>query len=87
MRRTITIECGDELLAGLRLSPAEFAEEARFLLAAKLYELGRVTAGQAAELCNKTRIEFLFALPRAGVSVSNLHPEDSDAEVAFGCGG
>ncbi len=83
MRRTLTIDYGDELLASLGLSPLQFSEEARFLLAAKLYELGRATSGQAAELCNMTRIEFLFALPRAGVSISNLRPEDADAELAF----
>ncbi len=83
MRQTLTIEYGDDLLAGLGLSPNQFSEEAKFLLAAKLYELGRLTAGQAAELCDKTRIEFLLSLPRAGVSVSNLRPEDADAELAF----
>jgi len=83
MTRTLTIEYGDELLAGLGLSPAQFSEEARFLLAAKLYEMGRVTAGQAAELCDKSRIDFLFSLPRAGVPISNLRPEDADAELAF----
>ena len=83
MHRTLTIDYGDDLLAGLGLSPDEFSEEARFLLAAKLYELGRATAGQAAALCGKSRIEFLLALPRAGVPVSNLRPEDADAEAAF----
>jgi len=83
MHRTLTIDYGDDLLAGLGLSPDEFSEEARFLLAAKLYELGRATAGQAAALCRKSRIEFLLALPRVGVAVSNLRPEDADAEAAF----
>jgi hypothetical protein len=83
MHRTLNIDYGDDLLAGLGLSPAEFYEEARFLLAAKLYELGRATAGQAAVLCGKTRIDFLLALPRVGVPVSNLRPEDADAEAAF----
>jgi hypothetical protein len=83
MHRTLTIDYGDDLLAVLGLSPDESSEEARFLLAAKLYELGRATAGQSAALCGKSRIDFLFALPRAGVSVSNLRPEDADAEATF----
>lgn len=83
MHRTLTIDYGDELLADLGLSPSEFSDEAKFLLAAKLYELGRVTAGQAAVLCGKPRIEFLVSLPRAGVAISNLRPEDADAEHAF----
>ena len=83
MRRTLTIDYGDDLLAVLGMSPTQFGEEAKFLLAAKLYELGRATAGQAAELCSRSRLDFLLALPRAGVTVSNLRPEDADAEIAF----
>ena len=54
-----------------------------FLLAAKLYELGRLSSGHAAKLCGKDRVGFLLSLPRAGVSISNLRPEDADAEVRF----
>jgi predicted HTH domain antitoxin len=84
MRHRLEIEYGDEVLASLGLSPDEFSAEARFLLAAKLYELGRLTAGQAARLCGRTRIAFLLALPEAGVPASNLRPEDADVELTFG---
>ena len=83
MQRTMTIEYGDDILVGLGLSPDEFSREARFLLAAKLYEMGKLTSGQAAGLCGKGRVDFLLSLPRAGVSISNLRPEDADAEVEF----
>jgi predicted HTH domain antitoxin len=82
--RQITFEVGEDVLAGLGLSAEEFSEEARWLLAAKLYELGRLSSGKAAQLCGKDRVEFLLALPRLGVSVSNLQPEDADAEIRFG---
>ncbi len=84
MTRQITFEVGEDVLAGLGLSAEEFSEEARWLLAAKLYELGRLSSGKAAQLCGKDRVEFLLALPRLGVSVSNLQPEDADAEIRFG---
>ena len=48
MAKTLTIEYGEEILLGLGLTPDQFSHEARFLLAAKLYELGKVTSGQAA---------------------------------------
>ena len=83
MTRTLTIEYGDELLLGLGLSPSEFSAEAAFVLAAKLYELGRLTSGQAAKLCGKERVAFLLALPRVKVPVSNLQAEDADDELAF----
>jgi predicted HTH domain antitoxin len=83
MTRTLTIEYGDDLLLGLGLSPSEFSAEAAFLLAAKLYELGRLTSGQAARLCGKERVDFLMSLPGIGVSVSNLRAEDADDEISF----
>lgn len=83
MSYTLTIEYGDDVLLGVGLSREEFSEEAKFLLAAKLYELGKLTSGQAAKLCGKGRVEFLFALPRVGVSLSNLRIEDVEAEVEF----
>ena len=83
MQRTLTIEYGDEILVGLGLSPAQFSEEARFLLAAKLYELGRITSGQAAALAGRGRVEFLLDLPRVGVAVSNLRPDDLESELGF----
>ncbi len=61
----------------------DFSREARFLLAAKFYELGKLTSGQAAGFCGKNRVDFLLSLPRAGVSISNLRPEDADAEIGF----
>ena len=80
----LTIEYSDDILLALGQEPDEFALEAHFLLAAKLYELGRLSSGQAAGLCKMNRAEFLCALPRANVTVSNLRPEDAQAEIVFG---
>jgi len=83
MSHTLTIEYGDDVLFSVGLSREEFDEEARFLLAAKLYELGKLTSGQAAQLCGKVRVDFLLSLPHVGVSISNLRPEDAGAEITF----
>lgn len=82
----MTITYGDDILVGLGLSPEEFSDEARFLLAAKLYDLGKLTSGQAAGLCGRSRVGFLLALPRAGVPVSNLRADEAEAEVDFARG-
>ena len=58
-----------------------------FFIAAKLYELGKVSSGQAARLCGKGRVAFLAELPRVGVKSSNLRPEDAADELAFGRNG
>lgn len=79
----LTIEYSDDLLFKLGLSREGFSNEARMLLAAKLYELGRLSSGEAAQFSGKSRVEFLFALGQLGVPMSNLRPEDLDQELNF----
>ena len=83
MTHQMIIDYDDEVLVSVALSPDEFAEEARLLLAAKLYEQGKLSSGQAAKLCGKGRVDFLFSLPRAGMSMSNLRPDDAEMEIDF----
>lgn len=83
MQHRLTIEYGDDILFSSGLTRGEFDEEARFILAGKLYEMGRLSSGQAAKLCGKGRVDFLLSLPRIGVSISNLRAEDIDSEVEF----
>jgi predicted HTH domain antitoxin len=83
MAHTLEIEYGDDVLLSAGLTQEQFNQEARFILAAKLFELGRLSSGQAARLCGKGRVDFLLSLPNIGVSISNLRPEDAAAEVEF----
>lgn len=87
MSHKLTREYGDDILLSLGLSAQEFSEEAKLLLAAKLYELGRLTSGQAGRLCGRGRVEFLMSLSRPGVPACNLRQEDADAELDFGRSG
>ncbi len=57
------------------------AEEARLLLAIKLYELGRLTLGQAAKLAGYSKRTFLELLGRYGVPVIAYSPEELREEV------
>jgi len=83
MTHILTIPYDDSVLLETSLMREEFEREAVFLLAAKLYELGRLSSGKAADLCGKGRVDFLLSLPRIGASISNLRLEDADDEVAF----
>lgn len=82
-QNVLTIEYGDDLLYRLGVSQKEFSDEAKFLLAAKLYELGRLSSGEAAQFAGKSRIEFLFALSNIGLPMSNLREEDLPDELGF----
>lgn len=68
----LTIEYPDSLLAALNLSQEEFEREARLALAAKLFELKRVSSGVAARLAGIDRATFLLSLHRFGVAAIDL---------------
>ena len=82
MTRTLTIPYTDDLLLSLKESPEEFETEARLLLAVKLYELGRVSTGRAAEIAGIGRVEFMFALNRFGLSPMGVDPEELAEDLA-----
>jgi predicted HTH domain antitoxin len=46
------------------MTPDEAGNELRLLAAVKLYELGRLSSGRAAEVAGMSRAEFLLSLGR-----------------------
>jgi predicted HTH domain antitoxin len=78
----LTIPYPGELLLSLKESSVEFEAEARLLLAAKLYELGRVSTGMAARLAGMSRVAFMFALSRFGLSPIGLEPDELAEDLA-----
>jgi predicted HTH domain antitoxin len=52
------------VLLAEKTDEVSFAREVRMLAAVKLYELGRLSSGRAAELAGVPRVEFLLALGR-----------------------
>ncbi len=62
--RKITIDIPESALTAAKTDERAFARELPVLAAIKLYELGRLSSGQAAELAGMARAEFLFALDR-----------------------
>ncbi|MYC13911.1 MAG: UPF0175 family protein [Gemmatimonadetes bacterium] len=73
---SIKIECPAHILDALKETPDEFAREARILLAAKLYEIGRLSSGRAAELAGLGRVAFFDMLKSYKVPVANLTSEE-----------
>ena len=47
-------------------------KEAKFLLAVKLFELGRLSSSRAAELCEMNRVDFLLRAGQSGTPVTDL---------------
>jgi predicted HTH domain antitoxin len=76
MMNQIVLEVPDETLAALRLTPEAFTDELRMAAAAKLYELGRLSSGAAADLAGVPRVVFLSRLGEYGVETFRLDEED-----------
>lgn len=79
---TLTIAYNDSLLAALNESSAEFEIEARKALALKLYELGRLTSGQAAELAGVSRVDLLLDSSKYGTP--SVKWDDEELAHEFG---
>ena len=62
----ITIRLPESILIPTGQSREGFVQEAKFLLASKLYELGRLSSGRAAAVCGLDRVTFLLSLHRVG---------------------
>ncbi len=60
----IIVKVPEKVLLAEKVDPATFARELPMLAAVKLYELGRLSSGRAAELAGMSRIEFLLSLER-----------------------
>ena len=78
----IQIELPESVLAVTGQSQQEFVKEAKFLLALKLFELGRVSSGRAAEISGVPRLDFLLLAGKMGVPVADLADEEMDREFA-----
>jgi len=65
----------------VELPPEIPAEDARFLLAMKLWETERISLGQAAEMAGHSKRAFMELLGRYAVPVFSYPPEDLEQEA------
>jgi predicted HTH domain antitoxin len=82
----LTIEIPEDILIPTGQTREGFIEEAKFLLAAKLFELGRLSSARAAELCGMDRVTFLLSLHRVGVAAIDLDEREIEDEVRYARG-
>ena len=71
----------DEALDALERSSEKAGDELRMTAAVKLYEMGRLSTGAAAQLAGVPRVQFLSRLSDYGVATFDMESDEFDEEA------
>ncbi len=80
----IMLSIPDEALSAMKMTPEQFGGELRLAGAVKLYELGRLSSGAAAQVAGIPRTLFLTKLADFGVDTFRMTDEDFRQETRLG---
>ena len=81
MPMQMQVEYPESLPDALAETRQEFENEAKLAMAAKLYEMKRLSSGQAAQMLGINRVEFLLALHRVGTPAIDLTEEELLSDI------
>lgn len=65
----------------VHMTKEEMEHHLRLMAALKMFELGKISSGEAAELAGMSRVEFFEACGRYRVSIFNYPPEEAEKEI------
>jgi len=77
----VTVPYPAGLEESVQTTREEIQEQIRLMAALKMFELGKLSSGRAAELAGLSRASFFDACARYKVSVFNYPSEDIESEV------
>ena len=81
MMNVLEIPYADNLPDTAQMSVSEFEHELKMALAAKLFELRRLSSGQAADLAGVSRVYFLRRLAHYKVAVIDWDTDEFAQEI------
>lgn len=77
----LTIEYPPALETAVATTRAEFEAQVRLMAALKMFELGKLSSGKAAQLAGISRVEFFEMCGRYQVPIVNYSAEELEAEL------
>ena len=77
----LTIPYPDSILDAAQQTKKQFEQEAKMAMAAKLFELGRISSGVAASLVGLDRVTFLLKLHEYGVPMIQGEADEFQADT------
>ena len=77
----VTIPYPAGLEESVQTTPGEVEQQIRLMAALKMFELGKLSSGRAAELAGLSRIGFFDACARYKVSAFNYTADELEAEI------
>ena len=77
----IVVVVPEHYLDAMHRAPEDFAQEAKLAMAAKLFEMKRLSSGMAAQLIGMDRVSFLAQLHRFGVPIIDLSDDELASDV------
>ena len=77
----LKIRCPTGFEFAVHMTRDELEHHIRLMAALKMFELGKVSSGKAAELAGMSRIDFLETCGRYRISVYNYSPNEVKEEL------
>jgi predicted HTH domain antitoxin len=81
--QTVTISVSDAILTAANMDTEEMAAAMSREYAMKMFQQGKLTLMQSAELCTMNIYDFLSVLSQANIPVINYDIEDVKKELSY----
>ncbi len=65
----------------VHMNKEEMEQYILLMAALKMFELGKISSGKAAQLASMSRVDFLEACGKYRVSIFNYPPEEAEQEI------
>jgi len=79
--KTLTVSYPQDFELAVSTTTEELEAQVRLMAALKMFELGKLSSGKAAELAGMSRVEFFEMCGRYRVSILNYDHEDLESEL------